>query len=66
MHLRRRTKQTTSLERRLAEEATRLRSKARSLSPGIQRERAIRQARQAETAIHINEWLRSPGVRVLV
>ena len=64
MHLRRGTKQTAPLEHRLAEETTRLRAKAKSLSLGIQRGRAIRQARQADTAIH-TEWLRSPGVRML-
>jgi hypothetical protein len=32
------------------------------LPAGHERERAVRQARQAETAIHINAWLRSPGL----
>jgi hypothetical protein len=59
---RRRFKQTISLEERLAEEAKRLREKARSLPPGLERERAIRKARQAETGSHISEWLRSPGL----
>jgi hypothetical protein len=27
------------------------------------RELLLRRARQAETAAHINEWLRSPGLR---
>jgi hypothetical protein len=63
MQLRRRIKQSTSLEERLAAEAVRLREKAISLPPGIERERAIRKARQAETGSHISEWLRSPGVR---
>ncbi len=46
---RRRFKQTVPLEDRLADEAKRLREKARSLPPGIERERAIRTARQVET-----------------
>jgi hypothetical protein len=33
------------------------------LPPGIERERAIRKARQAETGSHISEWLNSPGLR---
>jgi CRP/FNR family transcriptional regulator, cyclic AMP receptor protein len=32
-------------------------------SPGLECERLIRRARQAETASHINEWLSSPGLR---
>ncbi|MBR0930662.1 hypothetical protein JQ561_28985 [Bradyrhizobium diazoefficiens] len=60
---RRRFKQTTSLEERLAERAQRLSQEAKSLPPGIEREHAIRKARQAETGSHISEWLNSPGLR---
>ena len=38
-------------------------SQARGARSGIERERLIRQARQAETAVHIQEWLTSPGLR---
>ena len=62
MQHRRRVKQTMSLEERLAEEARHLREKAQSLPPGIERERMIRKARQAETGAHMSEWLRSPGL----
>ncbi|MET4721202.1 hypothetical protein ABIF63_005308 [Bradyrhizobium japonicum] len=61
---RRHFKQTVSLEDRLADEAKRLREKARSLPHGVERERAIRKARQCETGSDISEWLRSPGLRV--
>lgn len=37
MHLRRRIKQTTSLEERLVTEALRLREQAKLLPPGIER-----------------------------
>ncbi|BAR53448.1 hypothetical protein ACVIWV_001992 [Bradyrhizobium diazoefficiens] len=60
---RRRLKQTSSLEERLAEQAHRLREEAKSLPPGFERERAIRKARQAETGAHISEWLNSPGLQ---
>ncbi|WFT93435.1 MULTISPECIES: hypothetical protein [Bradyrhizobium] len=60
---RRRFKQTVPLEDRLADEAKRLREKARSLPPGIERERAIRTARQVETGSQMSEWLRSPGLQ---
>lgn len=60
---RRHFKQTVPLEDRLADEAKRLREKARSLPPGIERERAIRKARQVETGSQMSEWLRSPGLQ---
>lgn len=57
---RRRVTQTRSLEERLVEEAKRLRAQAQLLPPGLDREHAIRKARQAETGSHMSEWLRSP------
>ncbi|MDH2398482.1 hypothetical protein QCM77_00530 [Bradyrhizobium sp. SSUT18] len=63
MQTRRRFKQTRTLTERLADEATRLREEARSLAPGRRREMLLRKARQDETAIHIEAWLHSPGLR---
>jgi hypothetical protein len=63
MQLRGQVKQTTSLEKRLAAQALRLREKAKVLPPGIERERANREAREAETGSYINECLRSPDLR---
>ena len=60
---RRRFTQTQSLEERLAEEAKRLREKAKLLKPGAKRDELIRKARQAETGSHMSEWLRSPGLQ---
>jgi hypothetical protein len=60
---RRRFKQTLTLEARLAEQAKRLREEAKMLPPGALREELIRKARHAETASHLNEWLKSPGLR---
>nr|WP_271581676.1 hypothetical protein [Bradyrhizobium sp. CCBAU 45389] len=57
--------QTPSLEQRLAREAVRLRMKAQGTPPGVERERIIRRSRQIENALHINEWLRSPGLQPL-
>jgi hypothetical protein len=59
----RRSKQTLSLEARLAEEAKRLREEAKLLPHGAPREELIRKARRAETASQMNEWLTSPGLR---
>ena len=60
---RRRFKQTQSLERRLIEEAAKLRNEAREIAPGAERESLMRRARQAETASHMSEWLRPPDLQ---
>ena len=59
---RRRFRQTKSLKERLTEEARRLREHAKLHQPGAVRETLLRKARQAETAAHIDDWLRSPGL----
>ncbi|MEY9135986.1 hypothetical protein ACVMII_004887 [Bradyrhizobium diazoefficiens] len=61
--MRRHSTQTKSLEGRLAEEAKRLHEQAELLPHGNLREAVERNARQAETASHISEWLRSPGLQ---
>jgi hypothetical protein len=58
-----RRKQTTSLEERFVEEVKRLRARAESLPARIRCGRAASQVRQAEIAIHVDRWLRSPGLR---
>lgn len=60
---RRRFKQTKSLQERLSEEAASLRAQAKLLEPGAEREVLLRRARQADTASHMDEWLRSPGLQ---
>jgi len=63
-HVQRRSiKHTAPLEERLIQEAERLRQEAKGTPPGIERERMIRRARQAETAVHMSDWLRSSGLR---
>jgi hypothetical protein len=44
---------------RLSEEAERLREQAKTVPPGIKRDELLRQARQADTAAQIDEWLSS-------
>ena len=63
MNIWRRFNQTETLEQRLSKEAVRLRKEAQGTPPGIQRERLIRRARQAETASRMTEWLTSPGLQ---
>jgi hypothetical protein len=63
MQKRRRFKQTTTLEERLAEEARHFRAQAKLLPPGPQREGLLRKARQDEAASLMSEWLNSPGLQ---
>jgi hypothetical protein len=51
------------LHQRLEEQAKRLRKEARGISLGVEREKLMRLARQAETAAHIRQWLTSPGLQ---
>jgi hypothetical protein len=60
---RRRLKHTQTFEERLAEEAVRFRSAAEELPPGTARELLLKRARLAETASHMSDWLRSPGLQ---
>ena len=56
-------KENASLDQRLTEQAERLRKEAQGTPPGVMRDKLIRQARQAETASHMQEWLLSPGLQ---
>jgi hypothetical protein len=58
-----RLKQIKSFEERLAEDAKRLREEAKLFPPGVARDYALRQARQAETGSHVSGWLRSSGLQ---
>jgi hypothetical protein len=60
---RRRFKHIRSFPDRLTQEAERWRAEAEKLPPGIERHELERKARQAETAAHMDEWLRSPGLQ---
>jgi hypothetical protein len=60
---RRHFKQSAPLELRLAEEAERLRKEAKGTPSGIEREKLLRSAGQAETVAHMQEWLTSPGLQ---
>jgi len=57
---RRRFKQTTTLAQRLTQEASRLRERAKNLSPGPEQAQLWRKVRQAETALRIDAWLTLP------
>jgi hypothetical protein len=61
---RRRVKHRVSFEERMAEEAERFRKAAEDQPAGsTARELLLRRSRQAETASHMSDWLRSPGLQ---
>jgi hypothetical protein len=60
---RRRFKQTAQLDQRFEEQAKRLRKEAQGTPHGVEREKLIRRARQAETAANIQGWLLSTGLQ---
>jgi hypothetical protein len=60
---RRRFDQTPPSQEHLEEQAMRLRKDAQGTPPGAEREKLIRQARKAEAAARIQEWLSSPGLQ---
>jgi hypothetical protein len=51
------------LDKRLSEGAQRLRKQAQGTPLGIEREKLLCRARQAEEASQIFQWLRSPGLK---
>jgi len=59
---RRRVRQSSTLDERLAKHADQLRIEARAL-PRIERERVLKKARQFDVAIHINDCLTSPAMQ---
>ena len=64
MAQRRRITHTATFEERLAEEAIRFKEAAEKQPIGsTARELLLRRARQAETASHVNAWLRSPSLQ---
>jgi hypothetical protein len=58
---RRRLKQLKSLKERLLDRVNSLREEAKLMRPCFERDELLRKAHQAETAAHMDEWLRSPG-----
>ncbi len=60
---RRRFKQTDSLKDRLATFAQEMRDKAAIATPGPERDDLLRRARQADAALHAEEWANSPGLQ---
>src|SRR5512135_1526990 len=59
---RNRRKQTVPFDQRLHQAAIAAREAAGRLPDGQEREMLLEKARQAETAVRINQWLVSPGL----
>ena len=60
---RRRFQNLPPLAQRLVEEAQRLRKEASNTPAGIEHQRLIKRAEEAETAWQIDAWITSPGLR---
>jgi hypothetical protein len=60
---RRRVKQTSSLQDRIAHFAKSLREKALSTPPGATRDDLLKRAYKAEIAVQLEAWINSPGLR---
>ena len=52
-----------SLDERLAEQARQIEERIKNLPPGKEREEMIRKARLTKTALHMNQWMSSPGLQ---
>ena len=63
MTKRRRFKQTTSLTNRLTSWSEAIRKEAAKLAPGPKRDLLLQRARQADTAVDIEDWVNSPGLQ---
>jgi hypothetical protein len=63
MQHRRRFKQTVSLQDRIAEWAVGVREQAKEMQPGQERDELLRKLRQAESAMHMDEWAKSLGLQ---
>jgi hypothetical protein len=58
---RNRHKNAVSFEARLQKAAHEAREAAQELPEGEARDTLLKRAREAETAVHLTEWLTSPG-----
>lgn len=55
--------QASTPEQRFADDARQLCEQAEHLPPGQERENLLREIGHRETALHLAEWLNSPGLR---
>jgi hypothetical protein len=63
MQRRRRFIQQTTLQDRIAEWAAGVREQANEMQPGPERDELLLKLRQAETAMHLEDWVNSTGLQ---
>ena len=63
MQERRRFKQVTTLQDRIAEWAEQVRSQAARMPPGPARDELLKKLRQSRTAMHMDDWANSSDVQ---
>jgi hypothetical protein len=63
MQNRRRFKHQITLQDRIAMWAKEVREQAAELQPGPERDELLKKVRQAETAMHLDEWANSPELQ---
>jgi hypothetical protein len=56
-------KQTISVKDRLVRLAKEARDRAEAMPPGAKREALMKAAKLSETALQVQQWLSSPGLR---
>ena len=56
-------RQQTTLQDRVIEWAKEVRDQAAALPPGPDRDMLLKKVRQAETALHLEDWVNSPGLQ---
>jgi hypothetical protein len=62
--LRRRVKQTASLDARIARLAKKVKQRAKTMPPGEEREEMMRKAEDTELALRMTQWISSPGLQL--
>jgi hypothetical protein len=63
MERRRRFKQEVTLQDRIIAWANEVRAQAAELPPGPERNELLKKVRQAETAMHLDDWVNSPELQ---
>ena len=61
--MRRRFKHASTLQDRIVEWAQALRTVAAEMEPGPDRDALLKKVRQAEVAMHLDDWANSHGLR---
>ncbi|MBR0806759.1 hypothetical protein JQ636_24720 [Bradyrhizobium japonicum] len=63
MQKRRRFKQQFTLQDRLASWSKQVMATANALPLGPERDAMLKKARQADVAVHLDDWVKSPGLQ---